>query len=225
MKVVVRIALLVTLVVAAFGMMPQTEKAEASSGCYAFHGYFPNISIPTGATIVDVFDAGDTIMITAVPTQAVPSVEGLAAAIASSHYLMVDGATVAGPVAIGEPLTYTFQSTGTHTIVHELIGRGVVNISWSCAAMVAGCDVSVALPSTAVVGSITDNAAVYGAPGVMSDVVLEMGKTFWMDGVDESGMYRKVLISCDWIWVEASKTGPNYDEVWNGTPLPGHTVD
>ena len=92
---------------------------------------------------------------------------------------------------------------------------------------VAGCDMRITLPDTAVVGAITDYAPVYWKPGAMTGpaIVLDPGKTYWMDGIDETGMYRHILIGCEWLWVETGDAGPNYDAVWNGTPLPAHTVD
>jgi hypothetical protein len=90
-----------------------------------------------------------------------------------------------------------------------------------------GCDTLMYLPSTAVVGHFTDNAAVYWYPGQMTKgpIVIEVGKTYWVDGIDPSGLYRNVLFACQWLWVEVDKVGPNFDNVWNGAPLPNHVID
>lgn len=202
MKGLVRIALLVMLVVASFGIMPQTERVNAAS-CDVLH---------VSATV-------------------------LASAPAPVYRANGDGPGLPTPgiAVISDEQTdvsWVLYGPGSWTnVVLEWSPDGGTN--WflsvfsppalSCSA--TGCAANVVLPSTAVGGAITDNAVVYGSPGVMTDTVLEIGKTFWMDGVDESGMYRKVLISCDWVWVEVAKTGPNYDEVWNGAALPGHTAD
>jgi hypothetical protein len=100
------------------------------------------------------------------------------------------------------------------------------SLTYNCGVeALGGCQPSI--PSTAVVGEITDNAAVFSdpAPEAITNIVLTIGKTFWMGGLDESGVYRETLISCEWVWVEAAKTGPNFDKVWNGTPLPSYTVE
>jgi hypothetical protein len=91
---------------------------------------------------------------------------------------------------------------------------------------VPGCDSFVDLPSTAVVGALTGDANVFWKPGNQADptITLDAGKTYWVDGLDSTGQYRRILLTCSWWWVEASKVGPNYDDVWHGTPLPTHTV-
>jgi hypothetical protein len=91
---------------------------------------------------------------------------------------------------------------------------------------VPGCDVTVYMPSTVVNGLFLDNAAVFWKPGSLTNpiVVIEAGKTYRVDGLDESGVYRKVLISCTWAWVQADKVGPDPTAPWYGKPLPNHVT-
>jgi hypothetical protein len=83
------------------------------------------------------------------------------------------------------------------------------------------------LPSWAVVGSVNANVNAYWAPeeGATSDVVIEAGKTLWVLGIDETGQFYKVVLSGQYFWLPVWSMGPNYDEVWNGTPLPTEVVD
>jgi hypothetical protein len=83
------------------------------------------------------------------------------------------------------------------------------------------------IPEQAVVGAFTQNSEIYWAPGELAsgEPYVEAGSTYWVAGQDATGMYRKVLISCEWVWVRAETVGPNYDEVWNGAPLPTDVVE
>jgi hypothetical protein len=98
-------------------------------------------------------------------------------------------------------------------ICPELLPEGVAE---------AGCVSLVQIPAQAVGGQFVDNAAIYWAPGEMIDppVVIEVGKTYLVAGQDATGLYRKILLSCDWVWVEAGKVGPNPQAPWNNAPLP-----
>ncbi len=203
------------------------DVAEASTGCSYFSGFFPGISIPDYGRFFGAFEPGDMITISAVPIEPNILEAPTLQANGNMHHMVVNGVTVAGPVAITTPLVYEFTDFGDFTVEHYMTGQGFADITWSCNAImaVAGCTARVPIPSTAVVGEITQDAVVFWQPGEGTDNVLTAGKTFWMDGVDSTGVYRKTLVSCEWVWVEAAKTGPNFDEVWNGTPLPGHVVD
>jgi hypothetical protein len=90
---------------------------------------------------------------------------------------------------------------------------------------VPGCNTLNTIPSRAVVGMFLDNAIVFWAPGEMTTppIVVQAGKTYWVDGLDPSGKYWHVLISCTWVWIPASQIGPNPQPPWNGAPLPGHS--
>lgn len=84
----------------------------------------------------------------------------------------------------------------------------------------------VPIPDTAVVGSFVQTTPAYYAPqsSAATDTVMEAGKTAWVYGVDASGQYYKVMLAGKFFWVPVSSMGPNYDEVWNGTPLPTTVV-
>jgi hypothetical protein len=83
------------------------------------------------------------------------------------------------------------------------------------------------LPEGSVVGSFTQTTAAYFEPrtDAASDVVFEVGKTAWVLGVDASGQFYKIAWSGDYLWVPVNTMGPNYDDVWNGTPLPSNVVE
>ncbi len=91
---------------------------------------------------------------------------------------------------------------------------------------IAGCDVQMPLPATAVVGALVADAPLYAEPGVAVSPALTLaaGKTAWVLGLDASGQYYKILWVCDFLWVPASSMGPNYDSVWQGRPLPSGVV-
>jgi hypothetical protein len=92
---------------------------------------------------------------------------------------------------------------------------------------IPGCDMMINLPSNAVVGAFVSNAPLFYAPGKLIHpyTELEAGKTAWVLGQDASGDFYKILWSCTFAWVTADRMGPNYDAVWNGTPLPITVVD
>jgi hypothetical protein len=77
------------------------------------------------------------------------------------------------------------------------------------------------------VGRFNDNTEVFWSPGqnVTPTTVIEVGNTAWVLGVDASGQYYKIIWSCDYLWVPVSSMGPNFDDVWNGMPLPTGVVE
>ncbi len=99
----------------------------------------------------------------------------------------------------------------------------VAEISYYCGG--PGC--SLPIPSTAVVGAFLDNTATYYSPGqlVVPPTVIEVGQTAWTLGVDAAGAYRKIIWACQYLWVPEGSMGPNFDEVWNGKPLPMDVVE
>ena len=90
---------------------------------------------------------------------------------------------------------------------------------------IPGCDL-LPIPETAVVGSFTSNAEVYWAPGQLVEpaTTITEGNTAWVLGMDASGQYYEIIWSCDYLWVPVGSMGPNFDDVWQGRPLPTEVV-
>lgn len=88
---------------------------------------------------------------------------------------------------------------------------------------VPGCDMRISLKD-AVVGRMLESVPAYWGPAVdkmtAPEVLIPWNASLWTFGVDESGEFRKVLLECTFLWVPADAMGPNYDDTWNGTPLP-----
>lgn len=84
-----------------------------------------------------------------------------------------------------------------------------------------GGGVNVNYPEGIVQGRFTTDALLYWEPGKLLDPELTIvaGKHVYAGGLDASGLYRQVLIVCDWLWVPVGTIGPNFDYPWNGTPL------
>jgi hypothetical protein len=99
-------------------------------------------------------------------------------------------------------------------------------LTWTCGS-VAGCDVLINIPSTAVVGAFVSDAPTYWKPGELTSplVTIPAGNTAWVLGPDSTGQYEKIIWVCDYLWVPANTIGPNYDEVWQGKPLPTEPVE
>ncbi len=81
------------------------------------------------------------------------------------------------------------------------------------------------VPTGSVVGRLTRTAQIFYAPGHVSPGnVLPGGQTFWVVGFDETGQYAKLVLACQYVWVEADAIGPNFEEPWFGAPLPDRVV-
>jgi hypothetical protein len=81
------------------------------------------------------------------------------------------------------------------------------------------------VPTGSVVGRLTRTAQIFYAPGHVSPGnVLPGGQTFWVVGFDETGEYAKLVLACQYVWVEADAIGPNFEEPWFGAPLPDRVV-
>jgi hypothetical protein len=106
-------------------------------------------------------------------------------------------------------------------------GGGGADGSAAVAEPLPGCDVLINIPDQAVMGTFTDYALVYWMPGEATypPVVIDAGKSYLVTGLDESSMYYQVLLSCEWVWVEAGLVGPTYDDVWGGQALPTDIVE
>jgi hypothetical protein len=114
--------------------------------------------------------------------------------------------------------TYTFRADGFGSST----GPYTLSISDS-----SGCVSLLYLPSTSVVGAFVTDAPVYSDPGVLTNpqITIEAGKTYWVLGVDATGQYYAIYIACSRVWVPVSSMGPNYDDVWQGRPLPTVVIE
>ncbi len=131
-----------------------------------------------------------------------------------------------------DPFTYAFQRD---TMVDgKLVYRST--LTYTCTDLGEGADVNVTItnqafgegscppiPDGSVVGDMPLGAQAFYAPGKATNISINPG-TYWVIGQDESGEYYKILLSCQYLWVPVDTMQPNYDDVWNGTPLPTQVV-
>jgi hypothetical protein len=94
----------------------------------------------------------------------------------------------------------------------------------------AGGSSCLTIPAGSVVGELTSTSRIYWAPGKISpEGVLQPtpdNKTFWVVGIDETGEYYKIILSCQYIWVPVGVMGPAFgDPVWQGAALPTNVVE
>lgn len=85
----------------------------------------------------------------------------------------------------------------------------------------------VPIPYTAVVGKFLSYTPLYFAPiegATSGQYTMNAGQSLYVFGVDESGKFYKVLMSGQFFWVPVESMGPNYDDVWQGWPLPTDVV-
>jgi hypothetical protein len=89
-----------------------------------------------------------------------------------------------------------------------------------------GCDAVLDIPSTAVGGQFVTHAEVYWTPGELTNplVVIPLGNTARVLGTDASGQYYQIIWACDFVWVRTNTIGPNFDNVWQGRPLPAGVI-
>lgn len=91
-----------------------------------------------------------------------------------------------------------------------------------------GCDVQISLAG-AVSGAFVETTSAFWGPSYMKEtnplVTITAGKTLYVFGQDSSEEFYKVLLVCQFLWVPKSTVGPNYDAVWQGTPLPTTIVE
>jgi hypothetical protein len=134
------------------------------------------------------------------------------------------------------------QFTQAYTTVPKFNPINVVHVSYagngfseqiaysssgSCAGLPSyGSTGPAAIPSTAVVGKFVKTTPVYSdpIPGSEINVTMAVGKSAWVFGVDPSGQFYRVMLGGALFWVPVDTMGPNYDEVWQGRPLPGRAV-
>ena len=126
-------------------------------------------------------------------------------AVGTTYYLVVINDTFTQ-----DPLSYVLTISGPGDIMSG-----------------GGCDSMIAIPSTAVGATFVADAPLSWAPGHLIDppLTLQAGKTVRAIGLDATGQYYKILFQCQYLWVPANTLGPNYDNVWNGAPLPTAVVN
>jgi hypothetical protein len=136
----------------------------------------------------------------------------------------------------GDTLVFQFLITeyvywSAPGVAVEIVKNGVTlyvgqigTIEPICKASLTGCTPS--LTAGAVVGRLNANTQALWAPSFRAptDTILEVGTTWWVLGTDTSGRFYEILVSCQPVWVPASAMGPNFDEVWNGRPLPSDVI-
>ncbi len=128
-----------------------------------------------------------------------------------------------------EPCAGFTQTNGTtpplDSFRRDSIGAIVTGSLGATGTGLAGPDM-VSMPARAVVGTFTQDTPLYYAPaaGATSTYAMSAGQSLWVLGLDASGQFYQVLLSGQLSWVPVGTIGPNYDEVWNGTPLPTTTV-
>lgn len=78
----------------------------------------------------------------------------------------------------------------------------------------------------AVVGKFVSAAAIFWEPGKQTEpvAIIGVGESAWVYGLDATGQYYKIAWSCQTRWVQKDTMGPNYDDVWQGRPLPTTTI-
>jgi hypothetical protein len=234
----IRVILLVALLVAALSLhaVPQRTAAqsELSPGCQAFNdpdldGFHYSYGYELGPG--GDFWAGEVIIIIAGPPAADPPPTEIQLWFDSDT---VPRATAPYPGTLTYVVPADFNENG-----FDIISSPEYGSTWdvSCgltrpeppaepADPVPGCDLGMPITASSVVGQFVSTTNAYWAPGkVSSDVVIEAGKTAWVLGMDESGEYYKIVWACSTLWVPVETLGPNYDDVWQGTPLPTVVVE
>jgi len=210
-----RTLIIVSLLAAGFAFIPALPNASAADDCLNASGngdsdlYFGPFAVSAGTSI--------TITMT--------TNEG--------------SGTWMGIWANGSYVFESTQYTATHTHTYTFTSEDdevYVDLDWqhngqaanSYTVTSSNCGTTLPnIPEQAVSGTFLTTAEIYWAPGELVNPMtyIEAGKSYWVAGQDETGMYRKVLIACTWVWVRAETVGPNFDEVWNGTPLPTTVVE
>jgi hypothetical protein len=128
---------------------------------------------------------------------------------------------------VNSVLVYTSTLTVSCSADSGSVTPTVTNVSSSAsfASGLAGSDM-VPLPSTAVVGAFVTTTPAYFAPraDAVTTVIITAGKTLWILGVDDNGDFYKVVMAGRYFWVPVDTMGPNFDNVWQGRPLPTNVV-
>jgi hypothetical protein len=81
--------------------------------------------------------------------------------------------------------------------------------------------------SESVQGRFVDNTELLGAPDASqgTGVVMTIGKTVWVHGIDASASYFEISLGAAFAWVPVGSLEPNYEKPWNGAPLVVPVID
>lgn len=227
----VSVVLLVVLVVFSIGSFiahsPAADAAAAIYTCATLDGQSGGGPDATYLYWTGDFKAGDQLAV------------DVTFAGASEVTLEVPNDTVVDSLTSHGQLNYTFPADVIVTFHVSSLHNGDHGFYYVLSCSSAGEDVDgagsdlrtgpdmVTIPSHAVVGTFLTATPLRSYPGgdPSAEFVMEPGQTLWVFGMDSTGMYYQVLLSGRFFWVPVSSMGPNYDENWNGTPLPTTVVD
>jgi hypothetical protein len=96
-----------------------------------------------------------------------------------------------------------------------------LDLESSCLPII-GC--SIGIPPWAVGGRLLTGSDLYydDAATASTGVGVEAGKSITVLGRDATASWWRVWWACNLYWMPAEVLGPNFDAVWNGTPLPSN---
>jgi hypothetical protein len=237
MRYMVVFSLIVSAVLFSFPHpQPSLAQAALSPGCTAINDPAWDGNYGGGGPGAHDFYAGETLTMTA----GTPTVGGT-----PDTLRLFIGVTLVDTESFPGTLTYTFPADTNTTVSWDtlLLSGDAPDVTWTVSCEytglperptpssaapvpVPGCDALLDIPDTAVVGTFVADVVADWTPGVPTGpaVTLEAGKTAWVLGVDESGAYYKIFWGCQTLWVPVGAMGPNFDDVWHGTPLPTGVV-
>jgi hypothetical protein len=149
------------------------------------------------------------------------------------EYNLLTDSSISIPVPAG---TQDGDTLILHVDVSDAIGflHDSDQVSWTCSGEEeavepeGGCDTMIYIPPWAVGGTFNQTVQVFWAPGKLTTnppVIIEGDKTAWVLGVDETGGYYKFLWACQFLWAPVGTLSPNFDDVWQGRPLPTEVVE
>ncbi len=123
-------------------------------------------------------------------------------------------------------ITFAIPDTGMTLLNYDINTPNNVTWTISCGSSLAGSDM-VTLPAGSVVGTFVATTPLYYLPAAdaLSDSVMTVGQSLWVTGLSADGLFYQVILSGQFLWAPVETMGPNYDDVWNGTPLPTQVVD
>jgi hypothetical protein len=249
MKSIVRSLLAALVVAVLLAGMPHTSQA-ATDFSLSVSGDFtvcdPDvlhvITFGWTATTFDIDSEGDNVGVLAFDANGVSIAGdwgGFDVGVSSTHSTPFGNGqgintVTAWPVTIqikdlaGQP-PYGHNTQTIYDSIEADSGPIVIQTTLNCGSTpeaLPGCDVTIAIPSTAVGGTFVADAPLYWTPGqlVSPAKTIPAGESARVIGLDESGKYYKIIWVCDYVWVPANALGPNFDAVWHGAPLPTGVV-